>query len=69
MLRDEEGTLLKVKEQYCIGCGICAKLSPDNFILENKKAKVIKAILKLEESDKIKASINKCPAKAIGYEK
>jgi len=69
MLSDEEGNLLKVKEQYCIGCGICTKLSPDNFILENKKAKIIKVVLKLEESDNIKASISKCPAKAIGYEK
>jgi len=37
--------------------------------MENKKAKVIKNITKSEENENIKASIDKCPARAIGYKK
>jgi ferredoxin len=33
----------------------------------NKKAKVVKKVFKSEENENIKISIDKCPAKAIGY--
>lgn len=67
MLNNEEGNILNVNDQYCIGCGLCTKISPDNFIIINKKAKVVKKIVKSEENQNIKASIDKCPAKAIQY--
>ena len=69
ILTNEEEIVLNVNEQYCIGCGLCTKISPDNFVMENKKAKVIKNIAKSEENENIKESIDKCPAKAIGYKK
>ncbi|MGH4052047.1 MAG: permease [Clostridium sp.] len=68
-LTNEEESELTVNEQYCIGCGLCTKISPDTFIMKNKKARVIKNISKLEQVESIKATINKCPAKAIGYKK
>lgn len=67
MLNNEEGNILNVNNQYCIGCGLCTKISPDNFIIINKKAKVVKKIVKSEENQNIKTSIDKCPAKAIQY--
>ncbi|MGH4125518.1 MAG: permease [Clostridium sp.] len=66
-LTNEEELVLNVNEQYCIGCGLCTKISPDNFIIINKKAKVIKNVAKSEENENIKVVIDKCPAKAIRY--
>ncbi|MGH4117600.1 permease [Clostridium sp.] len=62
-----EESILTINEQCCIGCGICNKISPDNFIIENRKAKVLKKLVKSEENKNIKTAIDKCPAKAIGY--
>ncbi|MDI6604731.1 MAG: permease [Thermoanaerobacteraceae bacterium] len=62
-----DGNVLTVDEQYCIGCGLCTKISPDNFTIENKKAKVSKKVLKSDENDEIKLTIERCPAKAIKY--
>ncbi|KOA19296.1 electron transport complex subunit RsxB [Clostridium homopropionicum DSM 5847] len=59
--------ILSVNEHFCIGCGLCTRLSPDDFILENKKAKVNKKILKEDKNEKVKLAIDKCPAKAIDY--
>lgn len=64
---NEEAVLLNVNEQYCIGCGVCTKTSPETFVMKNKKAIVIKNISKAEENGNIKEAIDKCPAKAIGY--
>ncbi|MBU3161368.1 permease [Clostridium frigoris] len=67
MTNNKEGTILNVNENYCIGCGICTKISPDNFILINKKAKLVKKTLKSDETENIKDAIQRCPAKAIQY--
>jgi len=67
ILSNENGSILYVNDQYCIGCGICTKIAPDNFVLENKVAKVIHRVFKLNENGNIEASIDKCPSKAIGY--
>jgi uncharacterized membrane protein YraQ (UPF0718 family) len=69
ILTNEEELLLNVNQQYCIGCGLCNKISPDTFVMENKKAKVTRNISKSEESESIKAAINKCPSKAIVYKR
>ncbi len=69
VLTNEGDLVLNVNKQYCIGCGLCTKISPETFVMGNKKAKVIIKISKLEENENIKASIGKCPAKAIGYKK
>lgn len=64
---EKEDAMLSVDEKFCIGCGLCTKLVPDDFLILNKKAKVNKKILKQEENEKIKLAIAKCPAKAIRY--
>jgi len=56
---------ISIKKQYCIGCGLCTKLSPENFSMENGKANFINKKTSLEAIKAIKPIIDKCPAKAI----
>lgn len=63
----KENALLNINENFCIGCGLCTKVAPENFAMENKKAKILSKMLKSEENHKIKLAIDKCPAKAIKY--
>lgn len=52
-----------IDDAYCIGCGICSKLAPDDFEIINKKA-----ILKNSDkvmNEMISEVVKKCPAKAI----
>jgi uncharacterized membrane protein YraQ (UPF0718 family) len=60
-------TCVDIKEQYCIGCGLCEKLLPQHFEMADKKAKWKESILSHEQIDRIKSIMNKCPAKAIGF--
>lgn len=64
---EKEDAILYVDKTYCIGCGLCAKVSPDDFIMLEKKANVNKKIFKKQENEKNKLAIEKCPAKAIKY--
>lgn len=64
---DRDNATLIVDNKFCIGCGMCMRLDPEDFVIENKKARVNKDILEIEESEKVKLAIDKCPAKAIKY--
>lgn len=66
-ITNKENFILNVDENFCIGCGLCTKVASENFVMNNKKAKVSNKILKTEESDKVRLAIDKCPAKAIKY--
>lgn len=63
----KDGDILDIQEQYCIGCGICAELSPDYFVLVDEKAKVIHKEVTPEVKEKISNIIKKCPSKAIYF--
>lgn len=63
--KNSEGHIISINESYCIGCGLCTKICPYTFIMENKKAKVISKVVKPEQKETIRALIDKCPAKAI----
>lgn len=39
-LGEGSGAMLSINKNFCMGSGLCARLSPDNFALSNKKAKV-----------------------------
>lgn len=61
---------LAIKQQYCLGCGICAKLSPNIFQIYDKKAKIINENIDMENTDNINSineAIKKCPANAIYF--
>lgn len=64
--RNKDG-VLDVKEQYCIGCGLCTKLYPNTFMLAYGKAKVCNEEITPETKDQIINIIQKCPAKAIYF--
>jgi uncharacterized membrane protein YraQ (UPF0718 family) len=57
--------LLEIKEEYCIGCGICMKLCPEYYEMNNNKAVVRKIPEGKEAMIAIQGSIDKCPSKAI----
>lgn len=55
---------LQIKEDYCIGCGLCVKMLPEYYEMNNNKA----VVRKTPEGEAVKAiqeSIEKCPSKAI----
>lgn len=62
-----EITGIDIKEQYCVGCGLCQKLMPQYFEVVDKKAKWKGSILNDEKIDELKEVMDKCPAKAIQY--
>lgn len=65
---DSTGNLI-VDSNFCIGCGLCTKLCPKEFKIENKKAIVSLSLTKDSENDSLRQAIEKCPAKAIKYSK
>ncbi len=66
-LKIEEINGIDIREQYCIGCGLCKKLLPDYFEIFNKKAKLKNTEIKNQEIGEFKRIIEKCPAKAISF--
>lgn len=64
---DKENALLTVDNKFCIGCGMCMKIAPEEFIIKDKKASVTKKIVIYKESNQVRQAIDKCPAKAIKY--
>lgn len=67
-LRKEMKKGLNINKDFCMGCGICKRMYPEVFYIENKKA-LIKdiSISKLDEDHIIEVCKN-CPAKAITYD-
>jgi uncharacterized membrane protein YraQ (UPF0718 family) len=57
---------IAIKSEYCTGCGLCAKIAPTYFEVEQKKARVIKQDIGIEGLERVKEAIARCPAKIIG---
>ncbi|RKD26531.1 Ferredoxin [Caminicella sporogenes DSM 14501] len=62
---EEEDMRVNINRDYCIGCGICEKLSPDNFMIENGKAVVIDGEINDRNRESVKNAVEKCPVNAI----
>jgi ferredoxin len=62
-----KATGIDIKEQYCIGCGMCEKLMPQHFKVVDKKAKWKESTLNDTQINELKAIIDKCPVKAIDF--
>ena len=54
---------IKVDQEKCIGCGLCAELSPKTFAMKGDKAKEKVASIKSITSEKETA--DSCPVQAI----
>lgn len=60
---------IKVNEDTCMGCGICAKTAPDYFVIDDSKSKKV-AITKInyvkpEDKENILEARDKCPVHSI----
>ena len=62
-----EENVLYINQEYCMGCGLCTKISPDNFVIVNKKATAVKQDIKSDERQAVNEAIEKCPAKVIKF--
>ena len=49
-----------VDQEECIGCGLCAEIAPDVFIMEGEKAVAIK-----ENGENAEEAFDNCPVNAI----
>ena len=67
--RKEKSRLLEIREDYCIGCGLCVKLYPEYYLMKDNKAIVIKMPERPETMQAILTSVEKCPSKAITINK
>ncbi|WP_432663526.1 permease [Wukongibacter baidiensis] len=56
---------INIKEQYCIGCGLCTKLYPDLFVMNDGKANLIQGKIAENSDLDILEIVEKCPVKAI----
>lgn len=54
---------ISIQPDYCIGCGLCAKISPGHFQMQNDTAFVTGTMD--EPDDTVVQAAEKCPAKAI----
>lgn len=62
-----EKSTLRIASEYCVGCGLCSKLAPEIFTMQNKKAITVTEEIKTENIDLIEEIIGRCPAKAIMF--
>lgn len=65
---DKKQATLKINEEYCIGCGLCAKKMPMVYEMKDEKAKVIMQPQMKKQIEKVNESIEICPTKAIVFE-
>lgn len=67
VITESKDNQLNINQDYCIGCGLCAKLAPDSFEIINKKAVVITQAVNAAELQAVNNAIEKCPTKIIKY--
>ncbi len=66
---NKQTDVFSVKEEYCIGCGLCAEILPDYYEMKNNKACVKASPDNKEAVKAVMESAQKCPTKAIIFEK
>ncbi len=59
--------VISINKEYCIGCGLCSKISPNHFKMANKKATIISQDINANELQTVNEAIEKCPAKVIEF--
>jgi uncharacterized membrane protein YraQ (UPF0718 family) len=59
--------VVAVKQAYCVGCGLCAKMLPEVFKMVNKKALVSLESINCENEKQVNMVSEKCPVQAIIY--
>lgn len=59
---------LSINEDYCIACGLCAKIAPEAYEMKGNKALVKSYESNAGLIERIKETVTKCPVTAISYE-
>ena len=54
---------IKINLDECIGCGVCAQLSPETFKLDEEEGKAM--VISQEVTDSAKEAADSCPVSAI----
>lgn len=67
VLNKKNENTIKLKTQYCIGCGLCTKICSECFIMVDGKAEIKNEKIKPEFMENLKEAMEKCPAKAIYF--
>ena len=57
--------ILTIKQEYCIGCGVCVKLLPEYYEIRDNKAFVKQVPKEKSQFEVIMEVADKCPTKAI----
>lgn len=71
ILKPQEKTVLNlpvIKEEYCVGCGLCVKTLPGFYEMRDRKAYVRKDPAENISPRDIMKSVGECPTKAISYD-
>lgn len=58
---------LTLNPDYCVGCGLCAKIASSHFTIVDKKASIISQTLSPGDGLAIKDAVAKCPAQIIRF--
>ena len=58
---------LEVRQSYCIGCGLCAKLLPECFAMRDGKAVILREPENVTTVLSVRSAAEKCPAHAIHF--
>lgn len=58
---------VRVKAEYCMGCGLCVRMAPECFEMRGGKAYLKEGIDTGKFNERLSQSAWKCPAKAIAY--
>lgn len=63
--RASSATDLTIVSEYCMGCGLCAKMEPGVFTMVDSKAQIVPNNCNSVRHAEIANIVAKCPAKAI----
>ncbi|MBH1942186.1 permease [Mobilitalea sibirica] len=64
---DENTNSLMIKQEYCIGCGLCVRMLPEMYKMKEGKAVVAVTSMEEESVEEIHKTVQKCPVGAIQY--